>query len=560
MLRAWLMILIAVALAHLADAARAQDHAGFEKLELRVTSAKPGLVSVDRGAADGLAEGDRVQFFPREGFIYTGRVARLDERSAEVELDDKTFVPPPGTRGEARIPQSRVIEPAATDAPPAPQPTAEQPTEHAPWTNPDEEWATGEPLLAKVRPLRPGERPRTISGRVYAIGDYIRSTEDDRTDGFYRAGTSLLYDNLSGRGDRLHIDGELNYRNTDVPDGDDEQTSRLRLDRLSYSWGGTRFEPSSFELGRFLQQGMPEFGVLDGLEWGTRLDDGVRYGVGFGFMPEPDDQQDTGSDYQVSAWYRWVHDESEVLSATAGFQKTFHEWNADRDLLVTKLQYLPPKGWTFNGTAWIDVYTEGDDAKGAGVDLTQMYASANQRFESGSSVGLTYSHIAFPEIDRNEFTPVTDAQLADDHNDRLALTGRQRLARRTRLYGTVGGWVDEDEGGGDLELGLDVEDLLIDRSLIDLSVFGTRGRFTTSLGGRLGLGVYTTNGHWGVDYELADHHFDGFSSQNDDLPQHRLRASRDVYTAGWNFSAHLDAVLWDTENAITAGFYLQRSF
>lgn len=560
MLRAWLLVLIALAWIRVAPAALAQDDAGFEKIELRVTSAKPGLVSIDHGSADGLAVGDRVQFFPRQGFIYTGRIVRLDERSAEAELDDKTFAPPPGTRGEARVPAARVAEPVAPP-PPAPEQAGQAPQEHAPWKNTDEEWVAGAPLLAKVRPLRPAERPRTISGRFYSIVDQTWSSEDDRTDAFYRVGAGVRYDNLSGRGDQLNIDGELNYRNTDVPDDQDEQETRLRLDRFAYSWGGNRFEESHFELGRFLQQGLPEFGVLDGLEWGTRSNGGDRYGLSFGFMPEPDDEQDTGSDYQVGGWYRWVRDESETLSATAGYQKTFHDWNVDRDLIVTKLQYLPPKGWTFDGTAWIDVYTQSDTAKGAGVELTQMYANASRRFESGSSLSFIYSHLAFPENDQNDFTPVTAAQLADDHNDRIEVNGRQRMARRTRLYAGAGAWVDEDEEGGDLELGVDVEDLIFDRSLLDLSVFGSQGRFTSTLGTRLGYGLYTNTGRWGLDYEFAENHFDGFSSQNDQLPQHRVRASREVYTAaGWGFEAHGEVVLWDHEESLTLGFYLQRSF
>ncbi len=561
MLRICLLVLVAALWVH-AGLAHAQDDDGFEKIELRVTSSKPGFAMVDRGSNDGLEVGDRVQFFPRQGFIYAGRIARISERGADVELDDRAFSPPPGTRGEARVPRTRFAEPVVpVDEPPAPTETAEPTSEHAPWTNLDDEWRAGEPLLAKVNPLRPSERPRSMSGRVYSIVDQIWSSEDDREDGFYRLGGDVEYDNLSGRGDRLNIAGEMNYRYTDVPDDDDESETRLRLDRLSYSWGGNRFDPARYELGRFLQVGMPEFGVVDGLEWGTRLTGGNRYGLSAGFMPEAFDEYQTGEDYQVAGWYRWVRDESEVLSAAAGYQKTFHEWDADRDLFVTNFQYLPPKGWNYNATAWLDLYTSSDTAKGAGLDLTQAYANAIRRFASGSSASFTYTHMAFPETDRQEFTPVTEEQLADDHSDRLAFTGRLRLARRTRVYTTVGGWTDEDEDGGDAELGVDVEDLLADRTLIDLSAFGSRGRYTTSIGARLGFAYYTGSGRWQLDYEFSKNQFDGFSSANNELPQHRVRGSRDVSTAsGWDFSAYAEVDVWDSENAVMLGFYLQRSF
>lgn len=561
MLRICVLVWIALAWA-VAAPARAQEGDALETIELRVTSSKPGLATIDRGSNDGLEIGDRVQFFPRQGFIYAGRVARVTERSADVELDDRAFAPPPGTRGEARVPKSRFAEPVV----PAEEATEEMDAteaapEHPPWENQDEDWRAGDPLLAKVRPLRPKERPRSVHGRAYSIVDQIFSSEDNREDGFYRLGTSFEVDNVTGRGDRLNADGELNYRYTDVPDDDDESATRFRLDRLSYSFGGDRFEPSSFELGRFLQRGMPEFGVLDGIEWSTRTSRGNRFGFSTGYMPEPDSQQDTGDDYQFGAWYRWVKDESEILSASAGYQKTFHEWDADRDLVIANFQYLPPNRWNYNATAWVDFYTSSDSAKGAGAELTQVYANAYRRFQSGSTASFTYTHLAFPEIDRNEFRPVTDEQLADDHNDRIAFSGTKRLARRTRLYTTIGGWSDEDEDGGDGEFGIGVDDLIMDQSQVDISVFGSRARYTSTFGTRAGFDVYTRGGRWAFDYEFAKNQLDGFAADNDDLPQHRARITRDVSTdSGWDFSAYVEGQFWDSEAAALLGVYLQRSF
>src|SRR5215813_259492 len=55
------------------------------------------------------------------------------------------------------------------------------------------------------------------------------------------------------------------------------------LYRLSYSIGGDRFAPDRIEVGRFLQYGMPEFGVLDGVEWDRRLAGGDSFGASVGF-------------------------------------------------------------------------------------------------------------------------------------------------------------------------------------------------------------------------------------------------------------------------------------
>jgi hypothetical protein len=537
-------------------------------LELRVTSARPGLASVDRGANDGLRQGDRVFFLPREGGTFMGIVSEVAERSATVELGDPALLPAPGTRAQAQIPAERLGPPPQREDPAAEAAPQQAPGEtppdsgHPGWTNQDKGWSSEKPLLAKVQPVKPEERAPSVTGRAYLIADEIDSTEDDRRDSFYRLGASVEYENLSGRGDALHVDGELNYRRTEVPDGDDQDLSRLRLDRLSYTWGGTRFAAERWELGRFLSHGMPEFGPVDGVEYAWRMPNGHSWGASAGWMPEPDKDYQSGHDFQVSAYYRWVHDASEQLTAAAGFQKTFHDTNADRDLLVTKLAYLPMEGWNFVGTAWVDVYGSGDEAKGSGIDLTQLYATTGVRGDDGAALDLVWSHLAFPDIDRNEFlAPLDQDALADDHNDRLAMRLRQPWGKARQWRLSMGAWADEHDEGGDVELGIDWRDLVLDDSRTDVAAFATDGRFVTSLGGRFSLRWDAPRGQWSTDYEFAHHDVDGFAADNDDIPQHRVRFSRDYFTpSGWSFEGHLEAGFWDDEHSITAGFYLQRSF
>jgi hypothetical protein len=340
--------------------AAAQESVEFHRVELRVVSARPGSATIDRGTQDGLARGDRITFRPREGNAFYGTIRRIEERGALVDLDDPSIVPPAGTRGEVQVPRSR-LDVALPPTPEPAVPPAGAP-EHPPWEERQDDWTQDQPLLARVRPLRPSERPRTIHGRIYSIADFTKSSEDDRTDGFYRLGSEVTIENQTGRGDRIHFEGELNYRHTDVPDNDDDSSGYLRLDRASYAVGGNRFQPSRFEVGRFLQDNLPEFGLVDGAEWARRLDNGDRIGFSAGFMPEPDPEQESVQDFQMAASYRWIHDASEQLTATVGFQKTLHDADADRDLLVAKLAYLPRSGITFTSTAWVDYYTSGDAA------------------------------------------------------------------------------------------------------------------------------------------------------------------------------------------------------
>ncbi len=533
-------------------------------VNMRVTSVEPRTAIVDHGAVDGLAVGDRVQFRTRENRLFEGSIVRVDDRSAAVELDDPAFSPAPGTRASARIPRARVAAPAPVPAPPeAVTPTTEptQPPEHPPWGREADDWTPEQPLLARIRPFHPEDRQPRSYGRVYTIADYLSNTEGHRRDTFARVGADLTYENLFRKGGTLHVDGELNDRRTVVPDDDDQSLTKLRVDRLSYSIGGDRFSPNRWELGRFLQHEMPEFGVLDGVEWGRRLRDGDTFAASVGLMPEPDRDQEDGDDLQLAASYRFVVDESELLTVQGGYQKTFHQLAADRDLFVAKLTCLPPYDWTFGATAWIDWYTAGDDAKSSGPEITQAYVTTGRRFDDGSSLRATYTHLAFPQLDRDEFLPVTAEQLADDHSDRASLSGKLVLGSAFALFGRVGAWADQDDEGGDAEGGFEIRNFLFDGSVADAAAFGSDGRFSSTVGWRASMSVPTSHGSWRAGYEFALNRVDGFSSGNDDLPQHRITAAFESFgDSGWSLSAHADVLLFDSESALLAGLFLQRSF
>jgi len=531
---------------------------GTVQYEVRVGSAERGWALIDRGSNDRLQKGDLVRFFPREGGVYVGTVAELEERAARVELQDRSILPVPGTRGKVQVPRARFEKAPRARLRPAPKRPVPEGSEPPVFENQDSEWQEGEPLLARVRPVRPAERAPRARGRSYALTDYTRASEDDRSDLFARFGGELVIENPFGRGDRIHADAEWNWRDVDVPDLDDERGSELRVDRLSYAWGGSRFETEGWEVGRFLQRGVTEFGVLDGAEWIARRRNGHSYGASFGFMPEPDQEFESGHDFQVAGFYRWVSDESERLSASAGYQKTFHDGAADRDLVVASLARTPRAGWTFFGTAWIDLYTDGDDEKGTALGLTQLYLSSGKRWEDGSSVALVASHLEFPEIDRNEFLPVEDGQLADDHDERLGVTSRLQMTPSTHLLGGAGVWLDEDESGGDGEFGFGARDVLADGHFAEVLVFGTRGRFQSTVGGRATTGFLVESGRWALDYEFTQNRLDEFSSANDDLPQHRVRLHADHAWSRWNLSWRLEGLVYDDENAVTIGLYLQR--
>ncbi|MBK7644276.1 MAG: hypothetical protein IPJ19_14740 [Planctomycetes bacterium] len=542
--------------------ASAQETAEMTTIELRVVDSSAGRATLDRGRVDGLREGDRVVLRPRDGLPIEGRVIELSERSARLEFDDAARVAAPGTRGEASIPRERIgapslpADPAGAASAPEPAPVA-----HPAWPTPDQDWRQGMPLLNEVPALRPSQRTAAFDGRWYLISEHLVDLGGERSFGFDRAGLDLTWRNAFGHGGELHAAGEYDWRNSVVPDADDQHEAGLRFDRLSYLIGGDRFQPERLEFGRFLQHGMPEFGVLDGLEWSGRVTGGSTYGVSLGYMPEPDFRQESFRDFQLATWYRWVADESARTSFQAGFQKTFRDFTRDRDLFVVRYDLAPQRGWDLHGSAWIDLYTPHDAQKGAGLELTQGNLSIARRFEGGSTLLLGATHVAFPEMDRWEFPTVDATQLANSHVERVMLRARQSTDHHFWLREELGAWTDQDDQGGDAEAGLEMDHVLFDGGRARIAGFVTQGSTSTLWGGRFAIGRQLENGSWELGYELEQYDLTGFSAANDQIPQHRVRLSRDFHSAsGWSFSAHAEWLHYAEEDAISAGIYLSRSF
>lgn len=520
-------------------------------LELRATSVGPGAVAVvDRGASDGLRAGDRVRLTAANGEPTEGVVVQLGNKSAVLELDRNRPMPEVGARGEARIPAERL---AREEVP--------KPVEHEPWETDDTGFTSDMPLLTQVKAVRPDERPAQLSGFGYASLQTRFTDEAGRSDSFYRTGGGFRLENPFGNGGTVQFDAELNYRTTSVPDVTDSESLHFRLDRLSYAHGGDRFSPARWEFGRFLQNGMPEFGILDGAEWGYRRSNGDRYGVSAGFIPELSGDLQTGRDFQLGAWYELVSGDREEFTLAGGYQKTLHDGDADRDLFVARMNYVPEDAWDLRATAWVDLYGSGDTAKSSGPALTEAWVQTERVWSSGNGLSFTYRHLETPEVKSDLHVPITPTTLSDGRYDRLSGNGWRWLGKDQRLHAEVGGWIDEQDEGGDAQLGIELREVLFRRSRADLTAFGSLGRFGEAVGGRASFGRSVDNGYWELFYEFSLQTQDGFTGDFGDIYQHRLRASRDFdFAHAWRLSLYADGVLWDEHGAVSLGFFLQKSF
>jgi hypothetical protein len=253
--------------------AGAGGHGGHERRS-RCAWARPkrGWALIDRGSADRLERGDVVRFFPREGGKYAGTVVELEERAARVELAGHgTSCPPRGRAARLQIPRARLR--AAARARPRLRPAAAR-TKARPASAAARVREQGRGLAAGRAPARARASGAARGARDEPARARLRAASRARTPARTTAATRCARVRRRARdreplrrGDRIHADAEWNDRKVDVPDDDDEKDVELRLDRLSYAWGGTASSPRAWEVGPLLHLGMAEFGVLDGAEW-----------------------------------------------------------------------------------------------------------------------------------------------------------------------------------------------------------------------------------------------------------------------------------------------------
>lgn len=550
----------ALLLLALASSVAGQQREATIGVRFRVTAVRPaGRLVIDRGSTDKIAIDDIAFVLPRDGGRLRGKVVELEARSAVLELERRDVTVAAGTRGEFRVPNSRFRAKPAGREQQKPRADPEKPGERDPprWRTRDEGWRPGMPLLSKVRPVRPEDRAWKMAGRIYSSGSLSRTPHAGSSDSFVRVGADLSFSNLFAAGGELRIDAETNYKT----EQNGIRGADVLIRRLGYTYGGTRFSPHRVDVGRFLHGEVPEFGVVDGAAWSHRLENGDRFGVSLGFLPEPDDDYESFSDLQLAGFYKWVADEHEIFSVTGGFQKTFHSGHNDRDLIVGKLDYLPGDGWDAHASIWVDLYTGNDPSKNRFAELTQGIFTLGRRFDDGSGIDVSLWHQMFPDILRRQNRPLTANRLSVDRHDRLTLSAWTPWGENSRLRGTLAGWNDEDESGANIEAGFDVRELLFENGRSDLTVFASAAQFESAVGFRIATGRTTRHGRWDASYDFTYHHRVAFPSNFADIAQHRWFAEHEfALDDGWDLSTWADANLWDSDFSVALGFYLQKRF
>ena len=535
----------------LSSPALAQEKA-LRHVEAHVTAVSGASVYLDQGRDGGLEPGDHARAFTPGGAAVELIVRSVSRQSARCEPVSATLGLAIGATVDVLVPEDRFAQAQAAQTNPV----------HPPWTQPSETWSADLPLLAPAQSATAKERETELHGRWYASFDgSLERVSDSQRYMLATTGLALLYDNPFGMGDSIQFEGEVFYRDANVGDGQDDTETTARLDRFSWRVGGTREDPTRIEVGRFLHSEMPMLGMVDGVEYVQRLDNGDRVGASAGFMPEWTPEMRTGDDAETAIFYRHVAGEDEAFSLAFGAQQTWHEGASDRQLLASDLSWRASDALSLFASAWVDYYESSDAPKSTGFELTQLQFATNYRVDPATSVGVSATHVRWPVMLRNELPPVTLNTIADGQVDRAGVYGWRDVTEHGRLSARLDHWNSNMDAGTGGELDYALRDVLYQHGEVGVGLFGNQGEFTSLTGARITANKSASTGFWTLTYELAQNDQTGFSGAQSSLLQQAIRATWDgEIGAGWDLSVNVDERFGDQQGSTALGFWLQRRF
>lgn len=536
-------------------AAPGDDH-HFRRVDVMVSFVDGTFVYLNAGSDAGLMSGDRVDLQPRTGPTVQAIIRVVSRQSARAELvPGASSVTEPGIAGFVMIPQDRTT---TASGPSAPGSTA---VPHPPWKGSIGDHGPNAPLLAGSRPTTDSGVPDSrLRGRVFSQFDLLRATRRGRRYSLARSGLDFTWENPLQQYGNFIFDGEVYDRRTGTSEPSAEVEQRMRVDRLSYHSNHQDPLATRFEAGRFLQNEFPEFGVVDGAEVTARPGEQHRVGASAGLFPDYAPDFETGNDSQASVYYRFLFDPQDLSSIGAGYQKTLHKGDGDRDLVVLKGRHFQPRGLSLFGTAWVDFYNSADTAKSSGPELTQMFLNATHPLGSSGGVGASVNHFRFVQTKHVELPPVLQDSLSNLEVTRAGLNGWQNINSSLQLQARLDRWMDQRDAGGSGEVGCTARNVLFDDGDVRATLHASKGSVTQIQGARLGLRQATGAGTLQIHYDVT-HVEPAGTSSGTSAWQHVLRASLDMdLGARCYFSTYAEQRLGGGQDAAAVGFHFSIRF
>ncbi len=528
-------------------------------VEVKVTQVAATALYIDAGREQGLAVGDRVEFFDGSGAQSEGVVRVVSRRSARVELVPGSLPVLRDARGEARVPASRLQGDPATE----PRPKPDNLPEHPGWQQPAEPWSVDKPLLAPVQGLKPQERRPEWSGRLWTRFDTTQSSSDagdDASYSFFAVGGDATLRNPFKDGGSLRIDAEAIVKSRDAGSTNEDE-AYLSLDRLVYEVGGTRDEPLHWQFGRFYSSVLPQLGLVDGIE-GALRDGRDVYGASVGWLPEPTSERKSFVDLAANVFWRHEFDEERRDTLAFAAQQTLHDGEKDRSLFVVDGATGLGRDFVLRGSAWIDLYGSEDELKDSSVELTEARLSATWRATADDGLGASWSRIRWPELLRDEYAVVSDELVRDGQVDRVSLWAWQQWSQTWRTDERLDLWNDQDDSGATWEIEARASDWAWDRGSVGVAFNVADGSYSSGPGVRVSADKQWDELHGAFGWSWAQYEEKDFEPLDDSiLSQHFLYGTLDwALSESWDLSLRADRRFDDAVDAWSAGFLLSTRF
>ncbi|HPF15018.1 MAG: hypothetical protein H6830_03250 [Planctomycetes bacterium] len=529
---------------------------GTQEIGIRVLWVRETQVRIDLGSQSGLQLGDRVRLEPLGRPDVEGVVTEISDLEATVTLTRSDPGVVPGVSGRVRVTPNSLGE-QAQPKPPVPPIV---------WTDQPQEWREGMPLLGDIQPVKPEERPTHWTGRLELSGNFFRDgTATVRDDRQFLVRTGWVATNPFGHGGELQL--QLDYQANSLSVGDsavgvvDDSDAYLRIQRASYAWGGTRFEPRRIEAGRFYSRWFPELGILDGVEVSERLSDGSHVGASAGFLPGFDVELPFQNDLALAAFWDHPWGAKGRSNVGAAAQTTWYDGTPDRQWFLVKGRMAEMENWVLDGGLEGDLYTSDDIAKDPGLEWTQSRVRLERRFDRDGAASVYYFDQRWPETLRGLPVIQDPTFLFVAHTQRVGVDGWWQNTDTTRISSRLERWEDEDSSGSLGELGYDQElegdrftgwrisGYWSDTDLADITAL------RLGLAGRAFLGFWDTSLEVG-QFEILD--------QLGGLSAHSKGVWRGQWTGAvghdWSLILHGAMFFGGDQDAYSAGFSLLRSF
>lgn len=509
---------------------------------IRVTEVSGESVFLDQGRDAGIEVGHRVLLYSRTFGILTGRIRAVTRNSSNCTLEAGALAVTSGTPGEVLIPKKSL--------PPVPvTPSPENPSrpEHPPWTAPPDQWKDDAPLLRPAFSRTAQERPAEVTGYSFMHGSYS-SNSVGATNEYYlaEAGMDLTISNAASWGGLVKIRAEYLYQSAMLEQAQNAHENEFRLDWFEYVLGNVRQDNLRLAVGRFLHNEFVELDVVDGAEITTRIFNNFRVGGSAGAMVDPSRTVTLTGDYEASAYARFISGPKEELTVGAAYQKTLHDGQRDRDLLIATGEFVPSAEFSFRASVWIDYYTAHEAAKREGYEITEAHAYTSYRFNADHSVGAFFSRNRQPDTLRNQLAP--DGQLPTPEEAELL---RQNLSIYYGAYSMhrfsktvvcdtrLSLWEDQTNATGvSGEAHVGFQDLIVKQGEVGFTAFYTDGIYTKGPGVRLNYSHLISPVNVMAWYELADYEN---TTTHDSALQHSIHLSVDAATSDtWTFSLSMD--------------------